>query len=177
MALTGESRLGKPRHLPGRGGKVLVTPAAPAALAKDKGLLVRHILDNFVGLRVPDQGSPRHPDGQALAVLAALAAALSVHAVSGHIFALIAEVHQGGHIVVHLHDDAPPVAAVSAVGSSRRNVFFSVKGHRPVAAVSGPNGDACLVNKSVSHSSTSQHFLPYFIEKSHIRQGSSVKCT
>ena len=157
VALPWQTRLGKAGHLPGGGGKVLVAPAAPAALAKDKRLFIRHILDNFTGLRVPDQGPPGHPDSQALPVLAALAAALAVHSVSGHIFALIAKVHQSGHIVVHLHDDTPPVAAVSAVGSSRRNVFFSVKGHRPVAAVSGPNGNARLVNKSVSHSSTSQH--------------------
>lgn len=66
---------------------------------------------------------PGHADGQALAVLAAFAAALAVYTVGRHIFALIAEVHQRGHIVVHPDDDAAAVAAVTAVGAACGDVF------------------------------------------------------
>ena len=151
MTLAGQTCLGKPGHLPGGGGKVLVAPAAPATLAENKGLLVRHILDDFSGFGIPDESASGYADGQAFAVLAAFAPALTVYAVSCHIFALVAKVHQGRHVVVHLHDDAAAVAAVAAVRAAGGNIFFPVKGHRPVAAVAGANGDAGLVNKSICH--------------------------
>ena len=86
---------------------------------------------------------------RSLAVLAGLAAALAVHAVGRHIFALVAEVHQGGHVVVHLQDDGAAVAAVAAVGAAGGHVFLPVEGHRAVAAVAGPDGDPRFINKTM----------------------------
>ena len=151
VGLAGQARLGKAGHLAGGGGEMLVAPAAAAAPAQDEGLIVGHILNDLVGLGVTHQRAPGYPDGQALAVLAGLAAALAVHTVGGHVFALVAEVHQGGHIVVHLQDDGAAVAAVAAVGTACRYVFLTVKGNGTVAAVTGPAGDARLVNKSSCH--------------------------
>ena len=54
VALPGETRLGKAGYLAGRGGKMLVAPAAPAALAQDIRFLIRHILDDLAGFRVPN---------------------------------------------------------------------------------------------------------------------------
>ena len=48
--------------------------------------------------------APGDADHQIGAVLAGLAAALTVHAVFCHVFALVAEVPQGGHVVIHLQD-------------------------------------------------------------------------
>ena len=151
VALAGQTGLGKAGHLPGGGGEMLVAPAAPATLAQHIGGVVGHILDDLAALGVTHQRTAGHADGQAFAVLAGLAAALPVHAVAGHIFALVAEVHQCGHIVVHLQDDGAAVAAVAAVRAARRDIFFPMERHRAVAAVAGPHGDPRLVDKSVRH--------------------------
>ena len=134
---------------------MLVAPAAPAALAQHIGLIVGHVLDDLAGLGVTHQRAPGDTDGETLAVLAGLPAALTVHAVGGHIFALVAEVHQRGHVVVHLQDDGAAVAAVTAVRAAGGNVFLPVKGHCTVAAVAGAAGDAGLVDKSICHCVTS----------------------
>ena len=135
---------------------MLVAPAAPAALAQHKGLVVGHILDDLAGFGVPDQGAPGHTDGQTLAVLAAFAAALTVYTVGRHIFALIAEVHQRGHVVVHPD-------AVAAVGAACGNIFFPVEGDGSVAAVSGPDGDAGLINESICHIVTSSERIRFYL--------------
>ena len=147
VALSGEARLGKTGYLPGGGGEVHVAPAAPAAFAEDEGLVIGHILDDLIALRVPHQGTPGDPDDEVRAVLAGLAATLAVHAVGGYVFALVAEVHQGGHAVVHLQNDGTALAAVAAVRAAGRHVFFTVEGHHAVAAVAGFDGDAGLIDE------------------------------
>ena len=151
VALAGQARLGKAGNLTGGGGEMLVAPAAPAALAQHIGGIVGHVLDDLAALGVAHQRAPGHTDGQALAVLAGLAAALTVHAVAGHIFALVAEVHQRGHVVVHLQDDGAAVAAVAAVGAAGGDVLLPMERHRAVAAIAGPNGDPRLINKTSCH--------------------------
>ena len=71
---------------------------------------------------------------RASAVLSGALLAGTVAAVLRHVFALVAEVHQGGHLVIHLQDHIAPPAAVAPVGTAGRHVFLSVKGHRAVAA-------------------------------------------
>ena len=155
VALAGKARLGEAGYLPGGGGEVLVAPAAPAALTEDEGLAVGHILDDLAGLGVPDESPSGDPDGETLSVLAAFAAALPIYAGRSHIFALVAEVHQRGHIVIHLHDDAAAVAAVAAVGATGGHVFLPVEGHGSVTAVAGPDGDAGFIDESICHNATS----------------------
>ena len=178
MAFAGQACLGEAGHLTGGRGEMLVAPTAAAALAQHIGLVVGHVLDDLVGLGVAHQRAPGHADGETLAVLAGLAAALTVHAVIGHILALVAEIHQGGHVVVHLQNNGAAVAAVTAVGTAGGNVFFPVKGHRAVAAVAGAAGDPGLVDKAVCHSVTSLylkiyriHQYSHSIEKYELRQG------
>ena len=150
-ALPGQTRLGKAGHLTGGGGKVLVAPAAPAALAQNEGLLVRHVLDDLPGLRVPDDGAPGHPQDQVGPVLAGAALALAVHAVFGHILALIAKIHQGGHVVVHRDHHVAAPAAVAAVRAAGGHIFLPVKGDHAVAAVAGTDGDARGIYKRRCH--------------------------
>lgn len=147
--------MAKRGYLPGGGGEVLVAPAAPSALAKNEGLAVGHILDDLAGLGIPDERASGDPDGETLSVLAAFAAALAVYAGRSHIFALVAEVHKGGHIVIHLHDDAAAVAAVAAVRAAGGHVFLPVEGHGSVTAVAGPDGDAGFIDESICHNATS----------------------
>ena len=124
----------KTRHLPGRRCKVLVAPAASAALAEDKVLRVRHVLDDLVCLAVAHDRAARNLDDQVFSALALASAALSVHAVGRDIFALVAEIHQRGQVVVDSQNNRAAVAAVAAVGSACRNIFFPVESNRAVAA-------------------------------------------
>ena len=127
---------------------IAVAPAAPAPPAEDEGLAAAHVGHNLAGFGLPDQGAPGDVDGEGLAVPAGLPAPLAVGAVSGGIFALIAEVHQGGHMVVHLEDDGAAPAAVAAVGAACGDVFLPVEGDGAVAAGAGFDRDFCFINKS-----------------------------
>ena len=105
VLLTGESSLCKARDLTGRRGKMLVAPAAAAALAENIVLGGGHVLDDLVRLGVADDRAARHLDDEILAALALAARAAPVLTVRRGILSLIAEVHQRGEIVIHAQDD------------------------------------------------------------------------
>ena len=150
-ALAGIASLGKAGDLPGGGGEVLVAPAAPAAPAEDEGGVIRHIVDDLLGGGVPDDGAPGDPQDQVCAVSAGAALAASVCAVGGGVLALIAEVHQGGHMVVHCDHHVAAPAAVAAVRAAGGHIFFPVEGDHAVAAVAGADGDLCGIYKGCCH--------------------------
>ena len=150
-----KARFGKTGRLTGRRCEVLVAPAASAALAEDEIGGVGHILDELVRFRVAHDGAARHADREILALLAELARALTVHAVVGDVFALVAKVHQRGHVVVDNEDDVAAVAAVAAVGAARGDVLFAVERHRAIAALARAAEDARLINKRCCHVGTS----------------------
>ncbi len=83
VALAGQTRLGKARHLTRRRREVLVAPAAAPAAAEHIRLGIGHVLDDLVCLRVADERPARDADHQILSGLAGLAAALAIHAVFG----------------------------------------------------------------------------------------------
>ena len=120
---------------------MLVAPAAVAPPGQHKGLGGGHVADDLIGVGVPHHGAQGHLDDQVLPVLAGAAPALSVHAVARGVFALVAEVHQGGHMAVHLEKDVSSPASIAAVGPAGGHVLFPVEGHGPVAAVAGLDGD------------------------------------
>ena len=70
----------------------------------------------------------------------------------------IAEVQQGGQIVVDPEDHTAAVTAVAAVGAAGGNIFFPVEGHRPVAALAAADGDSNFIYKhsvsSIAHASS-----------------------
>src|SRR5699024_5983675 len=138
------------------GGEVAVAPAAPAAPAEDKGLASGHVLHDLAGFCVPHQGTPGDLDDEILAVLAGLPGTLAVGAVAGHVLALVAKVHQGGHVVIHLKDDGAAPAAVAAVRAAGGHVFLPVEGDGAVAAVAGPDGDPGLIDERSCHCRTSR---------------------
>ena len=98
-------------------------------------------------VRVAQHGAARDLEDDALAVLAGAALALPGLAVPGHELALVAEVHERGHVVVHGKDDVAAAAAVAAVGPARRDVLLAVEGHSPGPAVSGADLYRHLVNE------------------------------
>ena len=140
MLLAQQAGFCKARHLTRRRSEMLVAPAAASALAEDKIGIVGHILDDLVGRGIAHDRAARHLNDQILAALAGAAAALPVHAVGRGVFALIAEVHQRGKIVVHAQDDVAAAAAVAAVRPARRDIFLAVERHGAVSAVAGLDG-------------------------------------
>ena len=114
---------------------MLVAPAALAALGADEGLVRGEVRHHRAAFGLFDDGAPGHADHQILALFAGLAAAGSVRAVFGGVFALVAEVGQGGQVVVRNEDDIAALAAVAAVRPAGGDVFFAVERHGPVAAV------------------------------------------
>ena len=98
-------------------------------------------------VRVAQQRAAGDAQDDALAVLAGAALALAVLAVPGGELALIAEVHQRGHVAVDREDDVPAAAAVAAVRAAGRHVFLAVEGHGPVPALPGADLYRYLVNK------------------------------
>ena len=144
-----------------------VSPAAAAAFRRDPVLAGGHIVHDRAGLRVADDRAAGDLDDQRFAVAAVAAFALAGHAVLRDKFALIAEVHQRGHVIVHGKDDAPSAAAVSAVGPAGRNVFLAVKGHGAVAAAAGADRDPGFINKRSCHSfSLTDRFKTFSIGQS-----------
>jgi len=84
---------------------------------------------------------------QRFAPLATHVPALAVHAGTGGILALIAEIQQGGHIVVDTQDDTAAVTAVAAIGTAGGYIFFPVEGHGAVAAATADDRDSYLIYK------------------------------
>ena len=130
---------------------MLVAPAASAAPCQHIALTAGHILNDLLGLSVPDDRAFRHSNDKVFAVLAGTACAGAVCAVLGHIFAFVTEVHQGGQVPVGDQHDAAATAAVTAVRAAVGHVFFPVEGHRPVAAVAGADGDPGSIYKGSCH--------------------------
>ena len=155
MLLALKARFGKTGRLTRRRCEVGVAPTALSAAAENERLGIGHILDDLVALRVAHNGAARHADGEILALLAELAPALTIHAGLSDVFALVAEVHQRGHIVVDDEDDIAAVAAVAAVGTARGDILFAVERHRAVTALTRAAEDACLIDKRCCHVGTS----------------------
>ena len=134
--LAGEPRLGKSRRLAGRGGEMLIAPSPLAAAGGHEGLVAGDILDQITVFGRFDQGAAGYADDEIFALLSGAALAGAVLSVGGGVFFLVPEIHQGGKVVVGHEDHAAASAAVAAVGTAGGHVFFTVKGHGAVAALS-----------------------------------------
>ena len=114
---------------------MLIAPAAATALSDDDRFVARHIRKQASGREVSHQRSPRHLDNGGLPGPSAAPVAASVFPTLGCVFSLIAEIRQGGQVVVHLKNNVPTLAAISAVRAACRDIFFPVKGYRAVSTV------------------------------------------
>ena len=139
--------LGEAGRLTGRGGEMHIAPAAVAALGRDERLVVRQVLDDLPGLLVADDRAARHADNEIRAVLALAALAATVFTRRGDVFLLIAEVQQGGEVVIHLEDDRAAAAAVAAVRPAGGNILLAVETDLAVAALAGDDLDLGNINK------------------------------
>ena len=133
--LAGHTGLCKLGDLAGGGGKVCVAVAATAALGNGDRGVVGQVCDNKAALCVLDHSAQRHLDDQILGIFAVAQACAALAALRGHILALIAEIHQGGQMVVRHKDDVAAPAAVTAVRTACGHEFFAVEAHRTIAAL------------------------------------------
>ena len=143
-----DAGLGEVRRLPGRGGKVLVAPAALAALQQRAGFPGGvHIRHHAAGLVIPDHRAHRHLDHQVFAPLAGATVGASVPAVFRRVLAFEAEVQQRMHVLVGIELDVAAVAAVAAVRAAVHHILLPVEGGGSVSAVSGLRRDFYLINE------------------------------
>src|SRR5699024_10916300 len=120
--------------------------AAAAAPGHHDRLVARDVGHDQPGLGLFENGAPGHPDDQVLGVLPLLAGAAAVFAGVGGVFALVAELHQGGEVVVRHKQDVPAAAAVAAVRPARRDELFAVEADGPVAPLAGMQPDGGGIN-------------------------------
>jgi hypothetical protein len=71
----------------------------------------------------------------------------------------VAEIAQGVQAFIYLEYNIAAPAAVSPVGAAGRDVFFPMKGHSPVSAFAGVNGNADLIRKVSRHRRSSFAFI------------------
>ena len=112
-----------------------IAVAAAATLCNGDWGVVGQVRNDKAALGVLDDGAQRHLDDKVLRVFAVAQACTALATLRGHILALIAEIHQGGQVIVHHKDDIAAAAAVAAVRAASGHEFFTVKAHRTVAAL------------------------------------------
>ena len=145
--LTRHTGLGELGDLAGRRRKMRVAVAAASAPRHRDGGVVGQVRDDKAALGVLDDRAQRDLDDQIFGVLAVAQARAALAALVGGILALVAEVHQGGQVVVHDEDDVAAASAVAAVRAARGHEFFAVKAHRTVAALARVEPDGGDIDK------------------------------
>ena len=133
-----------------------ITLAALTASRKHLWLVRGHISHYPSAFGVAYNGTSRHLDYKRLSAFARAVSAAAVLTAVRHIFSLISEVYKGRKIIIDLKNYISAASAVAAVGTSRRNIFFTVKGHCSVAAVTCFDLYLRLIN---------EHFRPPFLKK------------
>ena len=133
--LAGHTGLCKLGDLAGRRCKVRVAVAASAALCNGDRVMIRQVCNDKAALGVLDDGAQRHLDDQIFGVLAVAQACTALAAFRGNVLALVAEIHQGGQVIVHHKNNVAAAAAIAAVRAASGHEFFTVKAHRTVAAL------------------------------------------
>ena len=124
-----------------------IPPTAAAALCDDLRLIAGEVRKNASGLGFLDQSAPRHADDEILAALAIAARTAAIFPTRGYIFALIAEIRQGGEVVVHLEDNIAALSAVAAVRPAGGHILFPMERNGSIAAFACFDGDFCMVDK------------------------------
>ena len=126
-----------------------VAPATAAALRDNDVFVCGHVRHDAAGFRVADQCAARHGNDERLCAFAEAALAATVFAALCGVLALVAEIRQCGEVIVHAEHDVAAATAVRAAGS---HVFFTVKSHGAVAAVTGFYLDLSYIDKHDSSS-------------------------
>ena len=145
--LAGHTGLCKLGDLAGGRGKMRIAVTAAAALCDGDRGVVGQVRNDKAALGILDDGAQRHLDDKVLRVFAVAQAGAALAALRGHILALIAEVHQGGQVIVHHKDDIAAAAAVAAVRTALRNELLAAEASGTIAAFAALNFDIGFVDE------------------------------
>ena len=135
--LAGHTGLGKLGDLAGRRCKMCVAVAAAATLCDGDGGVVGQVRNDQPALRVLDHGAQRHLDDEVLGILAVAEACAALAALGGSVLALVAEVHQGGKMIVRHKDDVTAAAAIAAVRAASGHELDLVDNNPPSGSIDG----------------------------------------
>ena len=160
------ARLAKLRKRRGAVGRICefrIAAAAAAALADD-GLLanLREVREDLARLLVLDDRAGRHLDVARRRILAVLVLDVAVLTVLRLELAVIAEVEQGIHVLVHDEDDVAAAATVTARRASLRDELLAAERRLAVTAIACLDDDACPVDKLHDSLLFLLRFLVYF---------------
>ena len=128
-------------------GSVFKPITAAAALGHNNRGIAGKIRHDQAGLGFFQHGAAGHADDQVVTVCAAHPLGAAILAVGRGVLALVAEVHQGGQVVVGHKDDVAAAPAVAAVRAASRDKLFAVEADRAIAALAGVQPDGCDINK------------------------------
>ena len=145
--LAGHTGLGKLGDLAGRRCKMRVAVAAAAALCDGDGGVVGQVRDDQPALRVLDHGAQRHLDDEVFGILAVAEACAALAALGGSVLALVAEVHQGGKMIVRHKDDVTAAAAITAVRAASGHELLTMEAHCAIAALARMEPDGGDIDK------------------------------
>ncbi len=148
LHFSGLALLGAARGAIGRRREVEVAAAALAALGDDDALAVRgDVGELLAGRLVFDLGADRQARDEILAAAAVAVGARAVLAAIGGQRPRVGEVEQGAHPAVALEDHVAAAAAVAAGGAAERNELLAAERDRAVAAVTGGDLHARLIDE------------------------------
>ncbi len=135
------------RGLVGGGLEAFVAVAARAALGDDDGLAGADVGQDFAVFFVDDHRAGGDADDPVIGVGTGALLGAAGLAVLGGPLVDAAEVDQGVETLVGGQDDIAALAAVTAVGTALGDVFGALERQLAVAALAGPDHDACAVYK------------------------------
>ena len=124
-----------------------VAVAAAAALCDGDGGVVGQVRDDQPALRVLDHGAQRHLDDEVFGILAVAEACAALAALGGSVLALVAEVHQGGKMIVRHKDDVTAAAAITAVRAASGHELLTMEAHCAIAALARMEPDGGDIDK------------------------------
>ena len=144
------ARLGIFGRLHGGCGIMHIAVSAAAALEDHIAAEVSgHIRNDLARICLTDDRALRHFDLNVLAALAGHALLLAVLAVLCGVFAHMAEIREGVEALVHNKDDITALAAVTAVRTACRDIFFPAERDMAVAALAAGNNNSGFIYKHV----------------------------
>ena len=161
--LTRLAELRKRRRTVGGIREFRIAAAAAAALADDSLLAdLREVCEHLTRLLILDDRTGRHLDVAGRCILAVLVLDIAVLTVLRLELAVVAEIEQSIHVLVHDEDDVAAASAVTTRRASLRDELLAAERRFAVTAIARLDDDACPVDKLHDSLLFLLRFLVYF---------------
>ncbi len=112
-----------------------IAPAALAAFCHYMRLLIGNIGKDSAGAFLLDDSAEGHADDKILGIFTVAPAASAVFAALRGVFSLVTEIRKSREVGIRDKHNVAALSPIAAVGTACRDIFFTVKRHRAVAAV------------------------------------------